>query len=384
MPDVTLKKGGLLITLRVNGYEFSRFNNFRLSLNYNSIASQFSFDGFFDINNPAHKKLFKPLSYNEAIIAIDGRRVLTGTIINTSTSISGVTTLCGISGYSKPGVLEDVSIPDECYPLQTDNLTLKQIAEKLCAPFGIAVKVTDNLYPENSDSTPSRADLTTGNRAIVTFLNLLSKINEKITSTAAGETDSPKEYLTKLAKQRNLILTHDAYGNLVITKVNADKKSIATFTENKPSTNISLSVNGQGIHSRIKIVGQAAVGSDVAVENQINNPLITAFRPATKKQDSGTNNNTASASELARGSELSAISLNITTPDWYWTDGKTLRLILPNEYIDVISENNYMAKRVKWFVESVNIEGNESQTIASLRCVLPEVYTGKEPKNIFQ
>ena len=72
MPDVTLKKGGSKIVLKINGIEFSAFNNFHLSLNYNSIASVFSFDGFFDINNPQHKKLFKPLSYNDCTVEIEG------------------------------------------------------------------------------------------------------------------------------------------------------------------------------------------------------------------------------------------------------------------------------------------------------------------------
>ena len=84
MPDVTLKKGGSKIVLKVNGLQFYSFNNFRLSLNYNSIASTFSFDGFFDINNQQHKALFKPLQYQDCVLEIDGRRVLTGTILNLS------------------------------------------------------------------------------------------------------------------------------------------------------------------------------------------------------------------------------------------------------------------------------------------------------------
>lgn len=368
MPDSTLKYGGSVITLKVGGYEFSRFNNFRLNLVYNSIASTFSFDGFVDMNNPVHRKLFKPLSYQDCELTIDKRKVLTGTILNTSTGVTGTSQLAGISGYSKPGILNDCTIPAD---LQSDGLTFKQICEKVCKPFGINVLVTDSLYPD-IDSTPSRADLT-GN-----------KENEKIQSTTAETAMSAYEYLSKLAKERNLILTHDVNGNLVITKLNSEKKSIATFTENKPSTSISLAVNGQGIHSDLKIEGQASLETDVAVESEIKNTLVSKYRPIRRTKQTGDNNQSTDTVEMMRGDELKAIGLTIVTPDWYWTDGKVLRVIIPNECIEVISPSNFLRKKSKWFVESVDIEGDETQTIATIKAVLPEVYTGKQPQSIFE
>ena len=50
-----------------------------------------------------------------------------------------------ISGYSLTGVLEDCEIPPKIYPLQSDNLSLKQIAQKIIAPFGLKMIVDSSV-----------------------------------------------------------------------------------------------------------------------------------------------------------------------------------------------------------------------------------------------
>lgn len=214
------------LKLKIGGYTFEKFTKFGLGLHFNGVADVFSFDGFFDINNPNHKRLFKPLSYPACEVWFDNKKLITGTILNYSSSIASESSLTGISGYSKTGVLEDCEIPIDAYPLECNNLTLEEVAKKYCKPFGIDVKVVDDHVIQTS-----------GEAFLEGFFGIVKK---KYVTITADPKETVKEYLSKLAKERGIILTHDANGNLVFIQIGSGKQSVATYTESKPSTKISL------------------------------------------------------------------------------------------------------------------------------------------------
>lgn len=345
------------LTLKIKGKKFNFFNDFTVALNYNGIASGFSFSGLYDINNAEQKALFKPLQYHDVEVYYKDILILTGTALSTNTGISDKKELATISGYSKPGVLEDSELPLSLYPLEFDGLTLKEITEKVIAPFGLKLTVDEVVKAE------------------------VNKIFETI-SIESNQTI--KDFLASLAKQRNVVLTHNAKGEVVYTRLNINKPSIATYRQNIPTTNIALSVNGQGLHSEISTQKQATLDSDVAGEATIKNTLIPVYRPTVKDQDSGDNNDTENAAKMVRGAELRNIKLNVDTDRWQWFDGKKLHIIKPNEIIDIIAPDIFLSDRTRFFVERVTLSGDEKSTTAGIECVLPETYSGDEPKINFK
>ena len=155
-------------------------------MKFNSIADSFSFSG---------QKDFLPdiLSYADCEILDENDQVIiTGTIVNQNFELDSNPTLISVSGYSKPGVLEDCTIPISLYPLQSDNLSLKQIADKVLQPFGVKYKYTANITTE---------------------------FNKKFKKTNAEPSQQIKGYLNQLASQRGIILTHNAKGELLFTKL---------------------------------------------------------------------------------------------------------------------------------------------------------------------
>jgi prophage tail gpP-like protein len=342
------------LSLKISGKRFDFWNNFQLSLVYNSLSSTFSFDGL--VLTPEQKALFKPLSYHVAQVLFNNEVLLTGTILNTSTSIDNNVCLGNISGYSTPGVLGDCEIPTSLYPLQMDNMSLKEITEKLIKPFGLKLVVDKSL----------------------------EEISNKKYDTIAAESESTvNDFLTKLCKAKNIVLTHNEYGNVVFARLKKSDSSVATYIEGKPSTNIKLSVNGQAMHSHITGQKQASIGTDVPGEETITNSYIKAYRPTTKKQSSGANDDTANVTKMIRGSELRGIQLTIETDRYKWFDGKVMRPLRPNHTIDVESPSNFITKRTRFFVESVDYTGNQEGIKAIIKCVLPECYSGDVPKLLF-
>lgn len=342
------------LSLKISGQRFDFFNKFDVSLVYNSFASTFSFEGM--ILNESQKRLFKPLSYNDVQVLFGDEILLTGTGLNTSTSIENSQSLGGISGYSKTGILSDCEIPLSLYPLQSDGLSLRKIADKLIKPFGIKLIIDSSVE---------------------------TKVNKAYNISTCDSGQTIGDYITELAGQRDVIVTHDNNSNLVFTSLNVKEPSVATYTEGMPTTKISLTVNGQGIHSIVTVQKQATIEIDIPGVKTVTNEMVSKYRPTVKKQTSGDNNDTESSAEGVRASELRSISLVIETDRWKWTDGKRINIIKPNHIIEVESPSNFLPNRTRFFVEKIDYKGDSEGVNAIITCVLPEVYNGKTPKNIF-
>ena len=335
-------------------YEINTFNNFTLTLNYDSIASTFGFDLYFNPDDFFHKELFQPGHFHECEIEHNGELLVRGYMVNHNFELSPIKKTSGISGYSLTGVFEDCNIPTSLYPLQSDGKTLLQIAQYLSNPFGINVVVDGSVS---------------------------SKVNQVYDVTTAKETSSIKDYLSSLASQKNVILSHTNKGELLFTKAKTRQKPVFHFTGQMPSTSISLSFNGRALHSHITAQKQASSDGGNAGEVTIRNPYVPyIFKPKVTTQSSGTDNDTEEAAKNIRASSLKGIKLTIKTDIWE-VDGKVIK---PNQVISVQSKELYLYEKSNWFIESVSLSGNEKQTIATINCVLPSVYDGLEPQNIFR
>lgn len=341
--------------LKVAGQKVDFFNNVGVQLRHDAVASGFAFSFAFNPENPVHRKICKPCAYYPVSIEQDGEVLLTGTLLTADFIDGAVPGMVELKGYSKTGVLEDSNIPDSVYPLQSDNINLKDITEKILNPFGIKLVVDAAVA---SDA---------------------SKVYKNSTG---GDTQSVKSYLSELAAQRNILITHNELGNLVFTRSKAAAQSIFDFKQDTKGITFRLSVNGQGMHSSISVQRQANKSKlQAATEASASNPYAAAaFRPRVERQSSGDDLNTKFAAQNLVCSELQNIKLSIEIEGWT-LGGKLVR---PNNIVTVLNPRVYCYKRTKWFVEAVEFMGNETEQRCVLTCVLPEVYNGQQPKNIFE
>jgi len=345
------------IIVRTDNKSFRFVNRATIVLKYGHVASGFRIAGYFDRTNANHRALFRPLEYNNIQLFTSARnqKLITGTILNNSFTLESEQRLATVSGYTQTGILSDTKIHLEQYPIEYNNLSLIQIAQRLLAPFGLFVNAV------NDDGAAS----------------------EVIDSIKADNSEPISEFLTNIAAQKNLILTHDEDGDLIITKANAEAAPIATYDESIPATSISLRVNGQNVHSRITVLQEVDLETDNAAESTIPNRIVPAFRPTTQLQNVGTDNDTEAAARRVRSKELRNIVLTIRTDRWEWLNNGTPQVMRPNNIISVISPENYIFQRTKFFVETVKLFLDAKKQTAELTCVLPEVFTGEEPKAIF-
>lgn len=349
----------LRINDRIRTRKLEYFNQYRLELAYNAFASTFSFNGYYNPQNKEHKELYCIGHYHIAYLEHGGELILTGNVVSEGFADAAKKQMAKFAGYSLPGILEDCQIPPSLYPLQSDGLTLREITSKLIKPFGISMAV---------DSSVAAA------------------MDEAYEKTTAEPTQSIKEYLTELAAQKNIVISHTAKGNLLFTKANTSKTPILHFNSTRSDTipfdKMELMYDGRGMHSHIHVIKQASKDGGNAGESEIRNPYVPfIYRPTVIIQSSGTDNDTDKVARMALAAELKNLKLVITTDRWETHDGK---IIKPNNNITVVNPEIYLFKKSTWFIESISFEGDERKTVATLTCVLPEVYNNRTPEYMFK
>jgi prophage tail gpP-like protein len=354
----------ILMLVKINKQDVFFFTSGSISLKLDSIASTFSLSCRFNPENDLHKELFKPLQYLDIeIFNSKEKKIFTGTILNHSFRSNKEFNLVNISGYSKSGILEDVTIPPKMYPLENTSLSLKQIAEKLCNAYGIGLKIGSNAGNVNVKGTETEG-LTTEEKANVLY-----------PKTVASPTDTVKGYLAKLCAQRNILLSHDFDGNVVLFKPNDNAKP-KYFFNSENTLEMGSDYNGQGMHSEINVVRQPSEeNAGVSNVDKAINPLIGKYRPTTKVLSSGSDTDTKKAADYELASELQ----NIT---------RTVKLVglfddlFPGDIVNTHEHGTYSFAYSRYMISEVTLNFNEKEETTDLQLRLPETYSGKVPKNI--
>lgn len=350
------------MVLKVGNTKIDKFSGIDITLKYDSVASTFAFTFYYDRNNPELKQLAKYGSYARCQIIDDDNTVLiTGTILSQAFEDGATKSLTGVSGYSVPGVLEDCEIPTSLYPLQSDGKTLKEIAEYLLKPFNIGL-VIDQW--EN-------------------FTDIVDKSNEVIATITAEPKQSVKSYLSEIAAQKNIIIGHTSTGQLRFTRAYANGPSLHHFSSGMPNVKINVNFDGQGMHSEITVLKQADIDGGNAGDATVINPYVSSYRPTVKIQTTGTDITTEMAAKNLLAAELKNIKITITLGglEKFRYNGNKIR---PNSLIDITSPECNINKRTQFFIEQVQLVENNTEQIAILTCVVPEVHNGNSPINRLQ
>lgn len=344
----------LKINDRIRNTSVDFFNNVELHLTYDGIASSFQFSFYFDPEDQNLIDLACVGHYHLCTIEDKGELILQGYILSESFKSSSKRELASFSGYSLSGVLQDCTIPTSLYPLQNDGLTLAEITRKLIQPFGLQFEVDSSVA---------------------------SLVDSVYDTTTANESQTIASYLSELASQKNVILTHTPSGNLLYTRVKTNLKPILELDNTGSDIGMSLTFNGQAMHSEITVIKQAAADGGNAGQATVSNPFVPyVYRPLVKVQNSGDDNDTELAAKNLLAAELKNLKLVITMNTWY-SNGKLLR---SNNLVSVRNPEIYIFKKTNFFIESVKLSGTVSSQTSTLTCYLPSVYDGSTPKYIFE
>ncbi len=337
-----------MIKLYINNKEYKYFTGLSVDLNYTGFVSTFQFNAPFDSESDDHKVLFKPLSYNEVKIYFNDRLVLTGPIVSNNFEDESKPTNTTFSGYSKSGILQDVNIPVSLYPIESKDRTLKEIIERLIKPFGIKLsfKATDKKYEK----------------------------------TVASEGDTIGDYIHKLCDQRNLRLSHDVNGNLLVSEIKQKNNQIkTTFNNDFKANKANLYVDGQSIFSEYIGLKQTSIKNNVQAESVKKFPI--AYRPKVNVQQDGAQGDIEAFTKSMRAAGGRALSLTLNLDRWTnYAD----EIYLPGDVVNYQNNELFLYKLNRWFIESVSLREENKQELATLNLVPDWVIYDVEPVNPFE
>lgn len=335
--------------IKINNKFYDFFERINIDQRLDSVASSFSLSAKFNPNNEDHKNIFKPLSYNKVQI-YDNKDVLilTGTILNTSLFSSSISELQNVTGYSKAGILEDCTIPRSSYPLERLNVSLKDIASSVIGYFDLKFIVDSSV---------------------------LKEMDLNYAKTVAQPEESVKDFISKLASQRNIILGHNEKGDVLFFKPSINKKSKFFFNDQKGIT-MSLDVNGQGMHSNISVIRQPSKeNQSLSPVDTISNNLVLINRSIVRTLSSGTETDTKKAADNILADELKNISVKVSIDRFI--DIKC------GDIVEVQNPEIYLYNKTRLMVSEISMEETKDNEFMILNLVLPETFTGENPKNIF-
>lgn len=410
--------------LKVNGHIYNMYNQVSIDMKFDSLTDMFSISVYYDPDNAQHVKDFTPGHFSECQITHGGVLVLTGTILSTRFYSAGdpPKTLLQVRGYVKTGVLEDCCIVNtkyveadangramfqyqfdnksnvgmQQYTLQLDNMKLVDIVRTVTAWYDLGEPVVDpDLLNDAAFNTPY--------------------------TTVVPTTDKPDSYqdmtvvkfLDKLCTQKNVVLSHNAKGQVVITRPRVDKTTttdrtlvrvdptavttevagapdftagttvttqanrpiLHNFTDTDPKCpGMELEFDGQKMHRVIQVAGEA--GHKNYLDKTTANPFVAVGvkRFVRMFQDAGNDTDTVLVASAAVREEMKNITLTIEVEGW--TLGGNL--IVPNQLITVKNKNVGLRTAQKWFIQSAVLFGDERLKKTTITCVIPQCF-GNEP-----
>ena len=331
--------------LEVNNKTFRFFKSFTIEKKFATLASTFQcsaknelFDYFLEFPNCR-------------VLDNAGNLIMTCKIVAPTITFDAKPNQIDYAGFTLPGVLEDCSIAKSSYPLQFDNLSLEQITKKIIQPFALTLSLQNGAAKD---------------------------AKKKFEKSTVDPNTKIKQYLSELAAQRNIYITHNEFGDLVFTRINANtmipRKS---FEEGKPGLlNASISIQSQYLHSDITVLRQATNRNPDSSEYTMKNPYVTEFRPVTHIASAGDIFDVKTAARNALSDELSKIKIILSVTDY----------VEPGELIQLKSSTIHLNRFAQLFVDEVKYTEEDGKTdYYTLTCILPDVYSNDPvTKNIFK
>lgn len=205
--------------LEVNGTPYDNFTSATCELRLDSPSSKFSFRAVTPGGQPLPFK-----GGEECRVLVSDQLVLTGFIEVIDVSYDGTDHVIDISGRSKTADLLDSSL-DQFDDLRGGELSLKQLIEAVLFHLDMSIKVIDQVEPALFNSA------------------------EDIAAPEPG--DNAFQFIEKYAKKRQVLLTDDPNGNIVIAKNSGERAAgsvqhiIGADDNNVVSATFSFDITGR-------------------------------------------------------------------------------------------------------------------------------------------
>ena len=349
VPQKVASVGENEVSVSVGGRRFRFWENVRITRALDSVYTV-SLTAPFKHDAEGFSEIFEPFAYKDLNVSVGGERLFTGTAVTVKPTITPKSKTITLSGYSTPGVLMDCPPPKSAFPLEFDGVSLREIATKVCATFGIKV-----IFEADAGAV------------------------FRLAAIAPGEKIWP--FLTKLAQQRNLVMASDADGALVFRKSVGAGNPVARFKQGEVGIrNVEFFSSPQSYYSSITGMPTTVIGAEGSATVVPNGLLQGVNRPMTYKHPDTGNTDVVDASKAKMGRMFGNVaSWVVDIPTWrdpqgdLWEENTTISLYYPDALI---------LKEFEFVIRSVDMVRNVKGESAKMNVVLPGSFSGETPTEV--
>lgn len=349
MPTTNKK---LEVALLIDGVRFRFWSRIRMGFAVDGVAI-IEFEAPFDPTDAAQREAFRPGGFKPMSVTVDNRVVFTGTMINSPSDTNSGSTTVLVSGYSKPGVLDDCMTPVEDLPSEFKGQNLHEIAEAVIAPFGLEMESEVDPGPQ--------------------FELVTRKVTQKVWP-----------FLTELAQQRNQVISDTADGKVLFRQSAIATTPVVILSEadGSPLLKVTPQYNLQEYFSEITGYVPVKARAKKSVAYTVKNKFLPdVLRPYSfEVQD--VKEGDVLPCVIAKGSRMfaNAVAYRVDLDTWRTPTGEFLWS--PNMTVRLHAPNNMIYQPYDFIVRTVELNLDSDEETASLGLVMPGAFEGEPPERL--
>lgn len=337
------------VAVLINGNRFRFWDKIRITRSIDAMDTV-EFGAPFDSNAPGFRESFRPFAFKPVVITVGGLALFTGTMVSVSPVIENAQKIISVSGYSLPGVLNDCTPPASAFPIEFNEQGLREIASALAAPFGINVEFKADQGP--------------------IFERVAIDPGEKVLA-----------FLTKLAKQRNLIIASSSAGDLIFLQSSEGGVSVANFEQGvAPLLSVAPFFSPQEYYSHITGIEPVLIGL-AGSQYTVKNPrLLGVVRPLTFNAPDTLNADVVATVEAKAGRMFAnMVSYSVRLATWRDPSGNIWQ---PNTSIKLLAPDAMVYSEYEFIIRSIQFEQDSTTQTATLNLIIPGSFSGKIPESL--
>lgn len=335
-----------IIKLVVGSDEFKFWSSIQITRNIDTFDT-FSFDAPFG-ENAGIRDIIKPLQFKPGELFIDDELLSTIVLVNPLPTLGNDNSIT-VTGYAKPGVLNDCNVKQPDYPIEYNDQTLEQTAAKLAGFFDVGVQ-----FFESSGAKFEKVKLKTD--------------------------QTPFNFLVKLARLRGFLISNTKEGKLLFWGT-GNPVSTTLKQGHTPLLSVTPNINPQGYFSEITGLSPGKLGVDTEFESvTVDNKNLSENRPQVYKLKQH-----LSGADLQNAVKWK-MGLMIANAIGYTIEVQGLRdergdIWQPNTNINLTAPGAYVNNETTFVIKNLTLAKADSET-TTMNLVLPESYSGEIPARL--
>jgi len=305
------------------------------------------------------REAFRPCSFTPLSCTLGGVPLFAGLLVGVTPHAAADSATVSCSAYSRAALLEDVNLPGNLVPFETAGLTLRQIAQRLAGIYGVGV---DMRAPEGQ-----------------AFRKVNTKRKRSRVDTKVDHDTKVDDFLVELAKQRGVVRTSNARGDLLLWQSVKPGKPVARLREGEAGiVEVTATFSPQEYYSEITGFTTAKRGTTGSKYTQRNDRLAGTILRSLSFTLDDVEKGDAPAAVRAKMARMfaNAVTYVVQLPSWRDPSG---RLWEPNTTITLLAPRAMVYSEMELLVRDVYLKESEGERTASLGLVLPGAFSGEAP-----